>query len=413
MAQRKHKQRKPISTDKQVAALKADTRKYTVRLRAQRGLYVRVTPFGVKTFVAVARDPYGKQKWATLGGTELSIEEATPENAIETGRRALRRIKAGLPTFEPPPVMPDSFRAVAEKYLKRHVEKNGLRSEDEIKRILKIYIYPVWGDREFEGLRRSDVTNLLDMVEDASGPHQADSVLGVVRGLMNWQTGRVDDYDSPIAPHMRRVDPEARERDRVLNKDEIRAIWPVAEAGGVFGGILRFALLTAQRRAKIADLRWDDIEDGVWTIRTEKKEKGNADMLILPEAALAVVEEQTRVVGNPHVFAGRKGGHFKGFSAPKRAFDKKVGTLPGGGWTIHDLRRTARSLMSEAKVRPDIAERVMGHAIKGVAGVYDRHEYLEEKGEALRRLAGLVDTILNPPAENVVAIRKAREPRHA
>ena len=69
--------------------------------------------------------------------------------------------------------------------------------------------------------------------------------------------------------------------------------------------------------------------------------------------------------------------------------------------------------MSEAKVRPDIAERVMGHAIKGVAGVYDRHEYLEEKGEALRRLAGLVDTILTPPDKNVVPIRRTGKPRHA
>ncbi len=70
------------------------------------------------------------------------------------------------------------------------------------------------------------------------------------------------------------------------------------------------------------------------------------------------------------------------------------------------MRRTARSLMSRAKVRPEIAERVMGHSIKGVEGVYDRHTYLDEKGDALRRLAGLVETILNPPAgENVVELK--------
>ena len=392
-------QRKPISTDKQVAALKAESTKYTVRLRDQRGLYVRVTPLKVKTFVAVARDPYGAQIWATLGGTELSIDEA-----IEKGRKALGRIKAGKPAFEPPPVKPDSFRAIAEKYLELHVLKNGLRSQDEIERILSKLIYPVWENREFENIRRSDVAKLLDMVEVASGSHQADSVLGVVRGIMNWYTSRSDDYVVPIAPRMGRVDPEARERDRVLEDDEIRAVWPVAEASGVFGGIVRFALLTGQRRAKIASMKWGDVTvDGVWNIPIEKREKGNGGALVLPESALAVIKEQKRIAENSYVFAGRGGGHFKGFSAPKRAFDEKVGDLPN--WTLHDLRRTARSLMARAGVRPDIAERVMGHAIRGVERVYDRHQYLEEKADALRRLAGQIETILNPPADNVMPLR--------
>ncbi len=114
---------------------------------------------------------------------------------------------------------------------------------------------------------------------------------------------------------------------------------------------------------------------------------------------------------NPYVLAGRSDGHFKGFSPCKRAFDKKVGDLPR--WTLHDLRRTSRSLMSRAGVRPDIAERVMGHAITGVASVYDRHSYRDEKAAALRRLAGQIETILHRPAENVMPIRKAGESCHA
>ncbi len=398
MAQRKR--RKSISTDKQVAALKAENSKYTVRLRDQRGLYIRVTPLKTKTFVAVARDPYGEQKWATLGGTELSIEEA-----LERGREALKRIKAGEPAFEPPPVKPDSFRAVAEKYLDLHVKKNGLRSQDEIERILSKFIYPVWETREFESIRRGDVATLLDMVEGASGPHQADSVLGVIRGLMNWHTTRSDDYVCPIAPRMGRVDPEAKKRDRILDDDEIRVVWPAAEADGTFGAIILFALLTAQRKDKVASLRWEDVTvDGVWNIPTEHREKGNAGALVLPEAALAVIKGQKRISDNPYVFAGRGGGYFKGFSPRKRAFDKKVGNLPR--WTIHDLRRTARSLMSRAGVRPDIAERVMGHIIKGVEGVYDRHSYRDEKADALQRLANLIEGIVHPPTgTNVVPLK--------
>ena len=183
-------------------------------------------------------------------------------------------------------------------------------------------------------------------------------------------------------------------------------MWAVAEANGSFGAILRLALLTAQRREKIAALRWEDITiDGVWNIPTEDREKGNGGALMLPEAALAIIQGQKRIGDNPYVFAGRGAGHFNGFSPCKRAFDEKVGNLPR--WTLHDLRRTARSLISRAGVRPDIAERVMGHAITGVEGVYDRHSYRDEKADALKRLAGLLDTILNPPGENVVALRSA------
>ena len=85
----------------------------------------------------------------------------------------------------------------------------------------------------------------------------------------------------------------------------------------------------------------------------------------------------------------------------KGLLDKRVDIAP---WVLHDLRRTARSLMSRAGVRPDIAERVLGHVITGVEGVYDRHQYVDEKRDALARLAKLVERILDPPADNVVEL---------
>jgi integrase len=79
-------------------------------------------------------------------------------------------------------------------------------------------------------------------------------------------------------------------------------------------------------------------------------------------------------------------------------------------WTLHDLRRTARSLMARAGVRPDVAERVMGHVIVGVEGVYDRHSYRDEKADALQRLAALIDSIVHP-RDNVVTMAKGRTGR--
>jgi integrase len=386
-------------SDRQVAALPRGTRRYTVADPELRGHYVRVPPKGPNVFAAVARDPYGKQVWATLGSADvLKVDEARAK-----AREAIRRIKAGLAAFEPPPVKADSFLAIAESWVKRHVAATGLRSHAEIERALAKYVLPHWGDREFAGIRRSDVARLLDHIEDSHGARQADLVLAYVRKIANWHASRHDEYVSPFVRGMRRAQPVKRER--ILDDGELRAIWMATEANGTFGALVRMLLLTAQRAAKVAGMRWQDVklDTGVWEIPSEAREKGNAGSLKLPQMALDIIKAQPRLAANDFVFAGRGDGHFVGFSRAKVAFDKRCGVM---GWTLHDLRRTARSLMSRAGVRPDIAERALGHAIRGVEGVYDRHRYDDEKSQALAALAALVERILAGPQDNVVPLAR-------
>jgi integrase len=288
----------------------------------------------------------------------------------------------------------ETFGDVATNWLKRHVVAKGLRSRPEIERLLARHVLPLWENREFVSIRRTDVAALLDEVEDNHGARQADYVLNITRGLMNWYATRHDDYGPPIVRGMRRQSPHAQKRARTLDDDEIRKIWKQAEASGVYGAIVQFALLTGQRRAKIVTLRWNDIStDGEWIIPKEPREKDTAGTLMLPKRALAIMQAQPRLVSNPYVFAGRGDSPVNGFSKSKARFDKACGVT---GWRIHDLRRTSRSLLSRAGVRPDIAERVMGHAIAGVEGVYDRHSYRDEKAEALRKLAALIEGIVHP-----------------
>ena len=244
----------------------------------------------------------------------------------------------------------------------------------------------------------------MDKVEDNAGPVAADLTLSIIRSISNWYATRDDNYVSPVVRGMRRSKPKERARDRILSDDEIRAVWKAAEANGTFGAFVRLALLTGQRKDKIASMKWADLDGAVWHIPSEEREKGNAGDLELPAAAIEIIEQQSRFASNPYVLAGRGGGHFNGFSEGKKAFDAKV-KIPH--WTIHDLRRTARSLMSRAGVRPDIAERVLGHAIKGVEGIYDRHDYDAEKAEALKKLAGLIELILAGPVDNVVEYPQA------
>jgi len=390
--------RRKTLSDNGVVALKPRAKRYAYPDPELRGHYIRVQTSGAKSYVAVARDPSGKQVWVTVGDTSLiKIDEAR-----EKARKLVNAISTGEDRSGP-----QSYRKVSDEWFTRHVEKKDrkLRSATNIRRYLDRHILPAWGSRDFATIKRTDVATLLDKVEDNSGPVAADLTLSIIRSISNWYATRDDNYVSPVVRGMRRSNPKERARDRILSDDEIRAVWKAAEANGTFGAFVRLALLTGQRKDKIASMEWAHLDGAVWHIPSTEREKGNAGDLKLPAAAIEIIEQQSRFASNPYVLVGRGGGHFNGFSVSKEAFDAKV-NIPH--WTIHDLRRTARSLMSRAGVRPDIAERTLGHAIKGVEGVYDRHGYDAEKAEALKKLAGLIELILAGPAENVVQYPAAR-----
>lgn len=106
---------------------------------------------------------------------------------------------------------------------------------------------------------------------------------------------------------------------------------------------------------------------------------------------------------------------FSSFSKAKKRLDAEIAKLRSEAklpamapWRLHDLRRTARSLLSRAKVDPDIAERVLAHALPGVRRVYDKYAYLAEKRDALERLAALVKSIVEPPSDKVVSLDQHR-----
>jgi integrase len=383
-------------SDKGVAALRPRAARYSVSDPELNGLWIRVQPSGAKSYATVARGPTGKQVWTSIGAADAMPIVA----AREVARKVLQRVRAGLLAFE---ARAETFGAVVETWRTRHVEANALRSAREINRLLDTHILPAWKDREFTSIRRSDIAALLDKVEDGHGARAADYVLNVTRSIMFWFASRHDDYMPPIVRGMNRQ--KTATRTRVLDDAELRAIWPAAEEAGNFGAIVRVCLLTAQRSRKVAAMKWADIEDGVWTVPKEPREKDTGGALALPEMALAIIAARPRLKTNPHVFPARGGtGPFVGFGASKEAFDAKLpkDTL---GWTVHDLRRTARSLLSRAGVLSEHSERVLGHAIRGVEGIYDRHAYFAEKRDALTKLAALIDTIVHPRPADVVPLK--------
>jgi len=258
--------RRKTLTDKMVEELEREPKSYLHPDPGLGGHYVRVQPKGPPHgFYVVARDAYKKQRWVKIGSTaELKIVESR-----ETARSVLKRLKAGEAPFPPPPVKKDSVAAVAATWLRRHVKARGLRSAAEIERIIRKYILPTWADRPFAELRRSDVAELLDHLEDKHGAFVADTALNVLRSMGNWFASRNDNFQLPFVRGMRRVASQARKRSRVLSDDELRCVWRTAEHAGGYGGLVQLLLPTAQRREKVATMRWSDVaEDGTWTIPT-------------------------------------------------------------------------------------------------------------------------------------------------
>ena len=299
----------------------------------------------------------------------------------------------------------DTFQSIAEAYIKR--ERKSVRSMGQRQAVLDRLVYPKLGARPIADIKRSDIVRLLDKIDDERGPVAADQALAFIRRIMSWHASRSDEFRSPIVRGMARTKPRERARQRILTDDELRAVWGAAEASrGLFGPFVQFLLLTAARRTEAAQMTRSEIVGEVWTIPQERYKTGLELVLPLSAAAMRAFARQPKIGGGKFVFSSDGERPFSGYSKAKASFDKACGAT---GWTLHDLRRTARSLMSRAGVSADVAERCLGHVISGVRGTYDRHAYFDEKKRAFETLASLIARIVDPPTENVVSLVEARK----
>src|SRR6516164_2761564 len=330
-------------SDKGVAKLKRRRKRYTKPDPELRGHWIRIQPSGSKSFWTVARDPKQKQVWTFVGPCDaMTIEEARAK-----ARGILNRVRAGLPAIE---AKGETFDTVIADWNKRYVEGKKLRTGDKMLSLIDRHISTELRSRVFTEIHREDITALLDKIEDENGAPLADKVLTVIGSIMSWYAIRHRNYVPCLVKGMRRTDPKKKERDRILNDDEIRAVWKAAEANGTYGALIRMLLLTAQRLDKVLTMKWTDISPmkwpsntpPVWTLPTAPREKGNIGAVELPAAALAILDKLPRYADNPFMFAGRGQRHMSASGMFKAKFDAK---LPSdmARWTLHDLRRTARS----------------------------------------------------------------------
>src|SRR5262249_25280375 len=290
----------------------------------------------------------------------------------------------------------NTFRAVAERYmtLVAKMRRDGdritfggkIRTAARLLRDLERAVLPTLGHRPVVEIRRSEIVALLDKIEMESGPVAADRALAQIRCILNWHATRADNFVPPIVKGMARTSTKERARSRILTDDEIRTIWN-SKQSGAFPALVKFLLLTGARRAEAARMTWAELDGGNWVLPASRNKTKQDLVRPLSAAAIAVIEDQR--TDCPFIFSkSRKA--ISTFGRDKTAFDAAVGV---SNWRVHDLRRTARSLLSRAGITADTGERCLGHALPGVRGTYDRHSYLPEMTRAYDALAALIEQI--------------------
>ena len=303
-----------------------------------------------------------------------------------------------------------SFKAIAENYIALEVPgpKRGSESEALIRKML----IPEWGDRQVSKIEPGDLTELTDALQKDGKPVAARRVYEIATRVFNWAQGRGDIG----ASHFAALKPPVKKkpRGRALKEREIKVLWPaLTEMAYPFGPLQQLLLLLGQRRSEVAEMEWPevDINKRIWTIPAARSKNQSEHIVPLPDAAVFILDSLPRFDEGDFMFtttAGEK--PVSGFSKAKVRTDQILAEHKTAieGWRVHDLRRTCRTGMARLGVPEIVSERVLNHLPQGLGKIYNVHEYLDEKRDALVQWAQEVQNITEPPPDNVVKLKAKR-----
>lgn len=423
--------------------------RYSVVDNDCRHLRVRVTDTGAKTFIMYKRWPgLPNPLVRALGDVDvLSLKEAREKaQAWEKLRKSGIDPKKQEADDKRQRAMEEEerqdtlFGVVMEDYLKRHVA--GQRKAEQVAREMRADLLPRLKNKPLADITRRDVTKVIDAIKDRGSPYQAHNVFGHLRTMFNWAIDRgVYGIETSPCDRMKatRVIGPKKARQRVLSDLEIAAFWRAAgkmtkydrvrrvKVDDINGAVFRLLLVTGQRKSEIAEMAWSEIDGGtkLLTVPAERYKSDAAHTVPLSEMAMDIIEPLPRYKGKDtgdFVFTTTKGKKpVNGFSNAKERLERQMllalralarmrGDDPKAvrmdPFVIHDVRRTVRTRLSGLRVPDHVAELVIGHARRGLAGVYDRHSYDAEKREALDAWANRLRSIIEPVPSNVVPFRE-------
>jgi integrase len=378
------------------------------------GLALRITDKGGKSWSVFYR-LHGRLRRHTIG----AYPAIKPAQARREADAALEKVRAGIdPTEEKRahrnrrPAEADTFGAVARDYLELHHRRISRESTlSEAKRDFEKHAIAAWDRRPIASITRRDVIELIDRIVQRGAEVQANRTLARLRAFFNWAVAKDRVAASPAAGILLPTKEQARER--VLTDDEIRWLWQACDViGWPFGPFAKLLLLTAQRRDEVAGMERAelDLAARLWTIPAARTKNGRLHAVHISDAAHEVLRSLPRI-GERLALTTDGEIPIAGFSNAKRRLDVAMAKAAGKSvphWTFHDLRRTATTGMARLNFPPHVVDKLLNHTggtIQGVAAIYNRFEYLEERRAALEAWGRYVTGLVTPAPANVVALR--------
>jgi len=362
------------------------------------GFGVKVTPRGRKVFIVLYRTagagsklrkytigPYGRVTLhqARVAAQRVFAAKLDGRDPAAEKREAKRRVVA------------DRVEDLLETFIAQRLSQN--RSGGEISRLLRREVGKTWGGRSIHEISKRDVVGVVSAIEQRGAPVAANKTLKSIKTFLRWCVGRAVLDQSPAEG----VPLPSKEvaRDRVLDDEELaRVILAARQIGGPYGGVVEFLALTGQRREEVAGLQWEelDLARRIWTIPKSRTKNAKGHIVHLSDQSVAVLKWANQ--RGPLVFSLLGAKPFQEFSRAKRRLDHLSGVT---GWRLHDLRRTCVSGMARLGIAPHVADKILNHqsgTISGVAAVYQRHDFLAERQEALERWGTHVASIVSDMA---------------
>jgi integrase len=407
------------------------------------GLALRVSESGRKSWSLFYR-LHGRQHRFTIGAYPQFLPAAARAKATEIRNQVDLGVNPAVEKRsrrnDPLPEV-ETFETVLADYFSQYAAANMAASTyAETKRQIERDVLPHWKDLPLRDIRDRHVLKLINDIAAAGNGVTANRTFSRLRAFFNWSISQLRLETSPARGLVAPVKEEAR--DRALSDDEIRWFWSATEEiGWPFGPIARLLLLTAQRRDEVSKMSWSEIDlaKGVWVIPAARAKNSRAHEVHLSAGALAILKS----LPQPHrglVFSVTGDDAVSGFSRAKDRIDaamlrlrrrelglpetedelrrhleipkRKPLPVEIAHWTFHDLRRTAVTKMAEdLKIAPHIVDKILNHAsgtIRGVAAIYNRAQYLDERRAALEAWSNWLLALTNPNKKktNVVGLRR-------
>jgi integrase len=378
----------------------------------ERGLVLRIAATGGKSWSFEYRSPLTK-KSSRISFPATSLVEARAivhryRVALTEGKDPSRERKDAVNTLRVEHARTITVRASLDNYEPGFMADAPLKQasrRDRMQRLRRI-LAPLM-ERAVSSISQPDMILFLDELADTSGPIARNRAHAEIRAWLGWATLRAHTPTNVLDRVPKGVSEKSRERERVLSDAELAAMMSATTDGSTFSDFMRVLLHTAARRDEGASMQpnWLDFDERTITIPAAVSKTGRARVIPMADALAPMLK--ARVEGlSPTAYIFGEG---SGFRAPLQGWDKQTtkvrAAMPvGDRWTLHDIRRTVATRMHKAKVHPLVVEDLLGHLTgvrKGVAGVYNQAETVEDQRLALADWAAKLASLTN-----VVALKR-------